>query len=591
MTSSSGSTRRRPSLPSRLLPGRSPGRYSDPEERFQRYVTLGFIGLIVTVAIIVVVALLYGFWDANFRPLATVGGVGISRGEYQDRVRLEDYRLNRAEGAVRTALAEGAIDQDVANTRLAAISTAQQSLGPSSLDRLVDLTFQKQLAEERGLSLTPEELEAALAAEGGRPESRAIRAIIIRPDGQAEGRPTTAEGRQEAFRQAQAAIAALRAGAPFDQAVRQFATDGAEDGGDLGTLERSDLDDPAWAGALFALEVGGVTDVVEAADGSYRIGTVSEVVPETPDPAYLPDVERAVGADPHRRNVALEALAAELEDDVASEALAGEVDQVHLAEILVEGDVAADPATDEGTIRASHILYSPNDETQTDLPEDDPAWEAARVEAQAAADELNAITDPAARTTAFTARAQTENDDTTAAAVGGDLGYFTRDTMVQEFSGPLFDDPDLEPGDIVGPVRSAFGWHVIRFADRRAPIGERLAEVEAALAAPGADFAAVAREHSDGAEAPVGGDLGWQTLDELDDVTLAAIAPMAVGDRSEPLESPEGFVIVRKLDEGKRPLDRTQAARLEARAFPDWYGEQRLAAETEGRISQDFLAL
>jgi parvulin-like peptidyl-prolyl isomerase len=592
MTSSTGPERRRPSL-SRLLPSRTPGRYSDPEERFQRFVTLGFIGLIVAVGAVVVFGLIYGFWDANFRPVASVDGVGISRSEFEDRVRLEDFRLTRAEGDVRTALAEGTIDQAVASTRLQAISTAQQSLGPSSLDRLVDLTLQRQLAEQRELSLTPEELDAALAAEGARPETRRVRAIVIRPDGQAQGRAPTPEGRQEAYANAQAAISALRAGAPFDQVLRQFATEGVEDGGDLGLVQRADLDDPAWAAALFALETDRITDLVSAADGSYRIGSVTEVVPETPDPGYLAEVEREVGASANRRNVELEAIAEKLEESVVAEALAGDVDQVHLAEILVEGDSSADPASDEGMIRASHILYAPNDQVpdpSTPLPSDDPGWEAARAEAQAAVDALNAIPDPEARATFFADRARAESDDPTAATGAGDLGFFTRTTMVDEFASALFDDPDLEPGEIVGPVRSPFGWHVIRFVERRAPLAERLEEVEAALDAPGADFATVARERSDGAEAPAGGDTGWHTLDELDSQTLAAISPMAVGERTEPIATARGYVIVTKLDEGRRPLDAAQAANVEASAFADWYADQRFEAESDGRISQDALA-
>ena len=80
MTSSTGSDSRRRSLRSRLTPGGSPGRYSDPEERFQRFVTLGFIVLVVATVVFVLLALVYGFWDANFRPVASVGGTGISRG-------------------------------------------------------------------------------------------------------------------------------------------------------------------------------------------------------------------------------------------------------------------------------------------------------------------------------------------------------------------------------------------------------------------------------------------------------------------------------------------------------------------------------
>jgi parvulin-like peptidyl-prolyl isomerase len=590
MTSSTGSDGR-PSLLSRLTPGRSPGRYSDPEERFQRLVTLGFIGLLIAVAVIVVVALVYGFWDANFRPVASVGGVGISRGEYDDRVKLEDFRLTRAEGDVRTALADGAIDEAVANARLSAISTTRESLGPSSLDRLIDLTLQKQLAEERGLSLAPDELEAALAAEGATPETRRVKAIIIRPEGQAQGLAPTSEGRQRAYEEAHAAMAALRAGAPFDQVLEQFGTDGVDGGGELGLVERSDLDDEAWAAALFGLDPGGVTGLIAAADGSYRIGTVTEVVPEKPDPGYQAAVERAVGAGANRRNVELEALADKLEQSVIADAVAADVDQVHLAEILVEGDTTADPASDEGTIRASHILYAPDDQVSADsLPDDDPAWEAARADAQAAVDELNAITDPAERAARFSELARTANDDPTAATVGGDLGYFTRSTMVEEFSNALFDDPDLVPGDIVGPVRSQFGWHVISFTDRRPPLAERLAAVEAALDAPDADFATVARELSDGAEASAGGDLGWRTLDELDDITLDGVGALGVGERSEPLETDRGFVIVEKLDEAKRPLDPQQRARVEGTAFGQWYTEKRFAAEDEGRINQDLQA-
>jgi peptidyl-prolyl cis-trans isomerase C len=47
---------------------------------------------------------------------------------------------------------------------------------------------------------------------------------------------------------------------------------------------------------------------------------------------------------------------------------------------------------------------------------------------------------------------------------GGDLGYFVKDRMVPEFSTAAF---ALEPGEISAPVKSDFGWHVIKVEDRR----------------------------------------------------------------------------------------------------------------------------
>ncbi|MBN9062548.1 MAG: peptidylprolyl isomerase [Rhizobiales bacterium 65-9] len=48
---------------------------------------------------------------------------------------------------------------------------------------------------------------------------------------------------------------------------------------------------------------------------------------------------------------------------------------------------------------------------------------------------------------------------------GGDLGYFTKDRMVPEFADAAF---KLEPGQISQPVKSQFGWHVIKLEDKRA---------------------------------------------------------------------------------------------------------------------------
>ena len=74
----------------------------------------------------------------------------------------------------------------------------------------------------------------------------------------------------------------------------------------------------------------------------------------------------------------------------------------------------------------------------------------------------------------FAALAKAKSTDGSAKE-GGDLGFFTREDMVPEFSEAAF---ALKPNEFTQePVKSQFGWHVIKLEQRRQTAAPALADV------------------------------------------------------------------------------------------------------------------
>jgi peptidyl-prolyl cis-trans isomerase D len=111
--------------------------------------------------------------------------------------------------------------------------------------------------------------------------------------------------------------------------------------------------------------------------------------------------------------------------------------------------------------RASHILVG----AAADAKE--PERKAAKDKAQAIADRVRK--DPKS----FADVAKKESQDPGSAVQGGDLGFFAREAMVKPFSEAAF---AAKKGDIVGPVESEFGYHVILVTDVKPAKVRTLAE-------------------------------------------------------------------------------------------------------------------
>lgn len=87
----------------------------------------------------------------------------------------------------------------------------------------------------------------------------------------------------------------------------------------------------------------------------------------------------------------------------------------------------------------------------------DSAREETREEAEKVLAELEAGRD-------FSSLARAYSDDSLSARKGGDLGWFSRGRMVEPFEEAAF---AAVTGEIVGPVESPFGYHVLQVLDKR----------------------------------------------------------------------------------------------------------------------------
>jgi peptidyl-prolyl cis-trans isomerase C len=101
-------------------------------------------------------------------------------------------------------------------------------------------------------------------------------------------------------------------------------------------------------------------------------------------------------------------------------------------------DEAAKSMTAEEEVHARHILVESEDE------------------AKAINEQLKGGAD-------FATLAKEKSKDP-GAADGGDLGYFVKGQMVPEFSEVAF---KMYPGQVSNPVKTQFGWHIIKVEDRR----------------------------------------------------------------------------------------------------------------------------
>jgi peptidyl-prolyl cis-trans isomerase C len=124
-------------------------------------------------------------------------------------------------------------------------------------------------------------------------------------------------------------------------------------------------------------------------------------------------------------------------------------------------DEAVKQIGEEKEVRARHILF------RTPAGDDKASKEAE--------DKVKAVITRLKKGEDFAKVAGEVTEDPSGKANGGDLGYFTKDQMVPEFAETAF---KLESGQISDPVKTQFGWHVIKVEEKRTKQAPKFEDVK-----------------------------------------------------------------------------------------------------------------
>ncbi|KAA6045378.1 peptidylprolyl isomerase SurA [Pantoea sp. ICBG 1758] len=194
---------------------------------------------------------------------------------------------------------------------------------------------------------------------------------------------------------------------------------------------------------------------------------------------------------------------------------------------------------------------------------------------------------------------------------GGNMGWGKIEELPTLFSQAL---SSAKKGDVVGPIRSGVGFHILKVNDLRgesknisvtevharhillkpSPIlsddqaREKITQLAADIKSGKTTFAAAAKQFSDDpGSANQGGDLGWASPDIYDPAFRDALLKLQKGQVSAPVHSSFGWHLIQLLD--TRQVDKTDAAQKERayrllfnRKFAEeaqtWMQEQRASA-------------
>ena len=509
-----------------------------------------------------------GYWESHFRPVAAVAGSDFDRGDLDVRERILAAETI-AQIAELQAQLGGPRDQ-IVQQQIDSLSQRFNDLASEAAHSLVDSAVLRSRADDFGVSVSEDELDAGVAERLTLPER--VHASLILVEALPDDADPTDEPTDEQRADAQAAAQAARDRVEGGEEFSAVATDVSDDftsslGGDLGWFEDGDAAYGEYFDALADADDGDLVGPIETERGSAVLQLVARRAATTE--GGLGDILAEQGVDDatYRDYVRGALLVDQYREYFESEVVTSPAAQQRVAQIFIKG-VSGSVVPQE---RARHVLIQPDPELDDQTQATDAQWDAALEEARAVQNLVQA--DDAD----WFAIAQEHSDDTGSATRGGDLGWYdpADPQFVTAFAATL---ASLDVGDVSDPVRTEFGYHVIEKTGERDSPEQQAADLVKQLRDDPDSFAATAEQVSEDYEtAQEGGELGWVAPYQLDKLQEDAVFGLTeVDEISDPVDAGADGITIYKLLESsdRREIEDERLDEIRSGGFDRWLDEE-----------------
>jgi parvulin-like peptidyl-prolyl isomerase len=569
------SVRNRPVLDRRHRP-----RWQD-ELRSQQIVVAAFAAAIALALGIFGATVWSNYYDAHLRQVAVVQGASFDRDALDQRTGAMATELS-AKGQELQSQLGGARDP-VINQQMNVINGQLQTLTGDATTSLVDGAFMRDEAPKLGISVSDQEVNAEIARRQSLPLRIKLLGISINAlpaDAKAGASPTGAQW-AAAKKSADDVLAQLKGGADFGKLASEKSGDAAtkQNGGVIGWVSEGDAAYGKFFDAAKGAKVGDLIGPIKDSTG-YTVLKVDDRREAGTDPLYAKLLDSGTSQEAYRSYVRDDLLRQKFQDYFGSNVIKTKQPQRKVAEIFISPDQQGVPVP---KLHLRHILIQP-------LPGKDDQSKATDAQWAAALEKAKKIHAEAVKPDANWYELAKQSDDTGTKGRAGDLGWYdpASSPFVQTFKDAV---KKLRVGEVSEPVKTEFGYHIIKVIGSRVNAADEAQQLVAKLKKDPNSFAQLARDWSeDTASAPKGGEVGWVAHYEVPAARDAAIFKLTRENPiSDPIVTSTGTYIYKLLDSSdSMEVSASRLEQIKQSGFDPWFTELKQKAQVW--VDPDFQA-